>query len=159
LGHRTVHHIAGPVGSYSADSRFQVWETTLRDHDRHVPQAPRVEWTPEAGYRAMQALLTDEVPTAIFAANDQIALGVYRAIQEAGLRIPAEISVVGFDDIPEAAMYPPPLTSIAQDWNALGRRALQTALEFRADSAPEAATLPTRLVTRASTAQPPERHP
>lgn len=153
-GHTTVHHVAGPVGSYAADSRLRAWQSTLRRHDRPVPEAIRGAWTPESGYVAMRALLSREAPTAIFAANDQIALGVYRAIQEAGRRIPEDIAVVGFDDIPEAAMYSPPLTSIAQDWNALGRQALQAALNAQPAVPPQTIALSTHLVPRASTAQP-----
>lgn len=159
LGHRTVHHIAGPVGSYAADSRVRSWETTLRDHGRPVPEALTGDWTPESGYRATQQLLNTGRPSAIFAANDQMALGAYRAIQEAGLRIPDDISVVGFDDVAEAAMYPPPLTSIAQDWTALGRRALRTALELHRGTAPQPVTLATQLVVRASTARASEGDP
>ncbi|HEX5858827.1 MAG TPA: substrate-binding domain-containing protein [Microbacterium sp.] len=158
LGHSTVHHIAGPEGSYAADSRLRTWRTTLRDHGRPSPAPLRGSWTPESGYRAMQELLTADRPSAIFAANDQIALGVYRATQEAGLRIPQDVSVVGFDDIAEAAMYPPPLTTIVQDWTALGRHALRTALEFHTGTTPLAVTLPTRLVARSSTARPNEGH-
>jgi DNA-binding LacI/PurR family transcriptional regulator len=156
LGHHTVHHVAGPVGSYAAESRLSEWATTLQENRRAVPQAPRGDWTPASGYRAMQGLLVQERPSAVFVANDQMALGGYRAIQEAGLRVPDDISVVGFDDVAEAAMYAPPLTTIAEDWDELGRQAVRAALEFRAGRDTPAVTLPTRLVVRRSTAQPTE---
>ncbi|MDP3949503.1 LacI family DNA-binding transcriptional regulator [Microbacterium sp.] len=154
LGHDTVHHIGGPASSYAAESRLSVWATTLRGRDRPLPEAPRGDWTPASGYRAMQTLLERDRPSAIFAASDQMALGVYRAVQEAGLRIPHDISVVGFDDVAEAAMYAPPLTTIAEDWAELGRQAVQAVLEFQAGATPPSVTLPTRLVARDSTAPP-----
>jgi DNA-binding LacI/PurR family transcriptional regulator len=155
LGHDTVHHVAGPSGSYAAESRLAEWEATLRRGGRAVPEALRGDWTPASGYQAMQALLKHDRPSAVFVANDQMALGVYRAIHEAGSRIPADISVVGFDDVAEAAMYAPPLTTIAEDWNELGRQAVRAALESRAGAdTPPAVTLPTRLVVRDSTTSP-----
>jgi DNA-binding LacI/PurR family transcriptional regulator len=158
LGHDTVHHIAGPVGSFAANSRLSDWQTLLRERGRAVPEVLRGDWTPASGYRAAQSLLEEPRPSAIFVANDQMALGAYRAIQEAGLRIPDDVSVVGFDDVAEAAMYSPPLTTIAEDWKELGRQAVRAVLEFRADSAPPRVTLPTRLVERESTAPPRESH-
>ena len=159
LGHETVHHIAGPAGSYAADSRLSDWQTLLRERGRPIPEALRGDWTPASGYLAMQALLQSQRPSAIFVANDQMALGVYRAIHEGGLRIPHDVSVVGFDDVAEAAMYAPPLTTIAEDWKELGRQAVRAALEFNADSAPPQVRLPTRLVARDSTAPPPGSRP
>lgn len=154
LGHDTVHHIAGPPGSYSAESRLSEWAATLQQRGRPVSTALRGDWTPASGYRAMQTLIESERPSAVFVANDQMALGAYRAIQEAGLTIPGDLSIVGFDDVAEAAMYAPPLTTIAEDWTELGRQAVRAALEFHAGPEAPAVTLPTRLVVRESTAQP-----
>lgn len=158
LGHETVHHIAGPEGSYAADRRLRAWRETLRHRDLPVPEAMRGNWTPDSGYHAMRALLQRENPSAVFSANDQMALGVYQALGEAGLKIPTDVSIVGFDDVAEASMYAPPLTSIAQDWTELGRQAVHVALEFHAGRAPRAAALATRLVPRASTAPPQGNH-
>ena len=158
LGHRTVHHIAGPDGSYAAESRLSSWENTLRLHGRMVPGVHRGSWTPASGYRAMQRLLAEESPSAVFVANDQMALGVYRAMHEAGLRIPGDVSVVGFDDVAEAAMYAPPLTTIAEDWTELGRQAVRAALEPHPGTTPPADSLATALVMRDSTARARERH-
>jgi DNA-binding LacI/PurR family transcriptional regulator len=91
--------------------------------------------------------------TAVFAANDQMALGVVRALHELGLRIPKDISVVGFDDIPEAAFFTPPLTTVRQNFNEVGRRALLTLLD-QLESRGRAGTRETiapELVIRAST--------
>ena len=153
LGHETVHHIAGPVGSYAAESRLRVWQETLRRSDRPIPLVVRGDWTPESGLRAMRALLQRERPSAVFSANDQMALGIFEALRQEGLRIPADVSVVGFDDVAEAAMYSPPLTTIAQDWADLGRQAVQAALHGGGGDAPPAVEIATRLVPRASTAR------
>jgi DNA-binding LacI/PurR family transcriptional regulator len=102
----------------------------------------------------MRQLLAEERPTAVFAANDQMALGAYRAIIEAGLRIPQDVSVLGFDDIDEAEMFAPPLTTVRQDWGLLGRESLRVALEMERGAPPEQVQLATQLVLRASTAAP-----
>jgi DNA-binding LacI/PurR family transcriptional regulator len=95
-----------------------------------------------------------ERPTAVFCGNDQSALGAYRAICEAGLRVPEDISVVGFDDIEEAADFAPPLTTVAQDWEAMGAEMIRVAQETLDGGAPQNVVLPARLVVRESTAPP-----
>ena len=80
------------------------------------------DWTADFGYHAGRELLTVRDFTAIFASNDQMALGVMHAVRDAGLEIPRDITVVGFDDIPEAAHFWPPLTTVRQDFAELGRR-------------------------------------
>ncbi|KJL42808.1 MULTISPECIES: LacI family DNA-binding transcriptional regulator [Microbacterium] len=154
LGHQTVHHITGPPGSFSAASRFDAWRDVLAERGRVLPAARPGDWSPGAGYRAMRQLLAEERPTAVFAANDQMALGAYRAIIEAGLRIPQDVSVLGFDDIDEAEMFAPPLTTVRQDWGLLGRESLRVALEMERGAPPEQVQLATQLVLRASTAAP-----
>ena len=90
--------------------------------------------------------------TALFCANDQMALGAYRALREAGLRVPEDVSVVGFDDNDEAAMYAPPLSTVAQDWAVLGELALTTALAMTRGAEPRDSKVPQRFVERESTA-------
>ncbi|KQP68665.1 hypothetical protein ASF40_18465 [Microbacterium sp. Leaf288] len=154
LGHQTVHHITGPPGSFSAASRLDAWRAVLAERGRVLPAARPGDWSPGSGYRAMRQLLAEERPTAVFAANDQMALGAYRAIIEAGLRIPQDVSVLGFDDIDEAEMFAPPLTTVRQDWGLLGRESLRVALEMERGAPPEQVRLATQLVLRASTAAP-----
>jgi DNA-binding LacI/PurR family transcriptional regulator len=92
--------------------------------------------------------------TAVFAANDQMALGLLHAAADAGIRVPEELSVVGFDDIPEAAYFVPPLTTVRQDFGALGERLMHRLaglLDGRPDAADDAVTLGADLVVRAST--------
>ncbi|MFF2486564.1 LacI family DNA-binding transcriptional regulator [Microbacterium sp. NPDC058062] len=154
LGHQTVHHITGPPGSFSAASRLDAWRDVVTERGRALPAARPGDWSPGSGYRAMRQLLAEERPTAVFAANDQMALGAYRAIIEAGLRIPQDVSVLGFDDIDEAEMFAPPLTTVRQDWGLLGRESLRVALEMERGAPPEQVQLATKLVLRASTAAP-----
>ena len=154
LGHQTVHHITGPPGSFSAASRLDAWRDVVTERGRALPAARAGDWSPGSGYRAMRQLLAEERPTAVFAANDQMALGAYRAIIEAGLRIPQDVSVLGFDDIDEAEMFAPPLTTVRQDWGLLGRESLRVALEMERGAPPEQVQLATELVLRASTAAP-----
>lgn len=157
-GHHTIHHITGASGSFFAARRAETWERLLREAGRPVPEPMEGDWSAHSGYLAIRRMLerTDpaDYPTAIFSANDQMALGAYRALGEAGLRIPDDISIVGFDDIEEAVDFSPPLTTIAQDWDLLGREVLRVASESLAGAPPQSVLLPTRLVVRESVAPP-----
>ena len=152
LGHRTVHLIAGPESSFAAAERERGWRLALSEAGAQAPAPNRGDWTAASGHRAATALAADAAVTAVFAANDQMALGAMRAFAEAGRRVPEQISVVGFDDNADAADYLPPLTTVRQDFDALGERAV-AALVDGIEGAPRAVeTLPTALVVRASTA-------
>jgi len=157
LGHTTVHHITGPDDSFSTRARASAWRSVLTERGRPVPAPSAGDWSAASGYLAARTLLEQTRPTALFAANDQMALGAYRAIAEAGLRVPHDISVIGFDDIDEAAMLAPPLTTVGQEWKRLGREAIRVALAMEAGAPPELVRLPTRLIVRDSTAPPPAR--
>ena len=154
LGHPTVHHVAGPERSLPAGNRERAWRAALVEAGRPVPGVVRGDWTPESGYEATRELLATERPTALFVANDQMALGAYRALREAGLRIPEDVSVVGCDDIDEASAFAPPLTTVVMDWDLVGREALRVALGMIKNPAPTALTLPSTLAVRGSTASP-----
>lgn len=151
LGHRTVHHVAGPDRSLPSQSREAAWRATLEEAGRPVPEPVRGDWSPESGYEATRRLLSTERPTALFVANDQMALGAYRALLEAGLRIPEDVSVVGCDDIDEAPAFPTPLTTIVMDWDRVGREALHIALRMIKNPSPSVLVLPSSLVVRDST--------
>ncbi|MEV5069688.1 LacI family DNA-binding transcriptional regulator [Microbacterium sp. LMI12-1-1.1] len=152
LGHETVHHLAGPAGSFAAAERERGWREALAAARAPVPTVVRGDWTSASGFAAASALL-DGGATAVFAANDQMALGLLRAFAEAGSAVPADVSVVGFDDVADAADYRPPLTTVRQDFDALGSRAVAALVEGIEAGAPAAfETVPTRLVVRASTA-------
>ncbi|MFJ1792988.1 LacI family DNA-binding transcriptional regulator [Kitasatospora griseola] len=125
LGHRTVHHLAGPAGWLESQDRQEGWRRALKAAGRAAPAVRTGDWSARSGYEAGQriARLTDV--TAVFCANDHMALGLLRALHETGRSVPGDISVVGFDDIPEAAYFIPPLTTVRQDFGELGRRALE----------------------------------
>ncbi len=112
------------------------------------------DWTAESGYVAGRRLGRDERVTAVFVANDQMALGVMAALQEAGRDVPGDVSVVGFDDIPEAAFFAPALTTVRQELAALGTRSVELLLAVLAGGSPEQVELAPTLVVRRSTAAP-----
>lgn len=122
LGHRTVYHVAGPDEWFEARERERGWRETLQDAGRSIPQILRGDWSPRAGYELGRKLSEEKDLTAVFVANDQMALGVLRALTEAGAGVPGDVSIVGFDDAPGAEFFSPPLTTIRQDFIELGRR-------------------------------------
>ena len=159
LGHETVWHIAGPEESFSAERRVDSWRAVLREAGREVPELLRGDWSAESGYRAGQHLAADPRCTAVFVANDQMAIGVLRALHERGRVVPRDVSVVAFDDIPEAASFLPPLTTVHQDFAEVGHRCVESVLRQIRNDVPEKGTtlVPTHLVVRESTAPPPGR--
>ncbi|NQX12134.1 LacI family DNA-binding transcriptional regulator [Microbacteriaceae bacterium VKM Ac-2855] len=156
LGHTTVWHIAGPPNSYSAHRRKVSWEQTLTEHHAPVPPPLLGDWTSASGVLAGARLAALPEVTAIFAANDQMALGVINALHTAGRRVPEDVSVVGFDDLAESAAFWPPLTTIRQDFALVGEtaiRVLLSAVERRPVGPMD--LVPAELIIRESTAQPP----
>lgn len=151
LGHATVHHLAGPASSFAAAEREAGWRDALADAGVAVPPPLRGDWTSASGHRAVAGRMPDAA-TALFAANDQMALGAMRALAEAGHRVPDDVSVVGFDDVADAADYRPPLTTVRQDFGELGERTVR-ALVAGIEGAPTSVdVVATRLVERESSA-------
>jgi DNA-binding LacI/PurR family transcriptional regulator len=158
LGHTSIAHLAGPDDSMDATERVRGWRAALSAHGL-VAREPLVgDWTPGSGYTLGERLATERGFTAVFAANDQMALGVMHAFAAAGIRIPEDVSIVGFDDIPEAEHFTPPLTTVRQDFADLGRAVMAALLELLSDGVgdgtPALHPEPT-LVVRGSTAAPP----
>jgi DNA-binding LacI/PurR family transcriptional regulator len=158
LGHRTVWHVAGPEESYAADGRAAAWAAALREHGRAVPPMLRGDWSAESGYRAGLRLADEQTCTAVFSSNDQMALGLLRAFRERGRAVPDDISIVGFDDLPDTNAYDPPLTTVHQDFAEVGRRSVDLVMQqIRARrSLPGRTLVATRLIVRNSTAPPDE---
>jgi DNA-binding LacI/PurR family transcriptional regulator len=156
LGHRAVWHIAGPRDWLEAQQRVEGWRSALRAAGVEAPPVLRGDWSPRSGYQLGQRLAEEPGATAVFVANDQMALGVLRALHERGRTIPAAVSVVGFDDIPEAQYFMPPLTTVRQDFAEMGRSAMRLLLDRMQGSAqpPERVTVAPELVVRRSTAPP-----
>jgi DNA-binding LacI/PurR family transcriptional regulator len=156
LGHRTVAHIAGPATWMEAQQRLDGWRDAMDAAGASAPAPLRGDWSPRSGYELGRRLFADRDLTALFVANDQMALGVLRALHEMGREVPGDISVVGFDDIPEAEFFTPPLTTIRQDFGEMGRRAVGVLLEEIAAGgrAPVRSTVAAQLIERASTRPP-----
>jgi DNA-binding LacI/PurR family transcriptional regulator len=166
-GHRTVWHVAGPQDWLEAEARLAGWRAALEEAGAEVPPPLIGDWTPLSGYRAGQELAgrvaaagarrgaSPEV-SAVFVANDQMALGVLRAFREAGLPVPGRVAIAGFDDIPEAEFFAPPLTTIRQDFATVGRASIRLLLDRlentpRATDTAERVVIEPRLIVRAST--------
>lgn len=129
-GHTTVHHVSGPAGWPEARERLAGWRATLQAAGADVSDALPGHWSARSGYEMGQRLAADPAVTAIFCANDHTALGVLRALSEVGRRVPHDVSVAGFDDIPEAPFMIPPLTTVRQDFGEVGRRSMQLLVEI-----------------------------
>ena len=156
LGHRTVHHLSGPPSWLDAEARVEGWREALREAGAPEPGLIPGDWSAASGYERGQQIARDESVTAVLCANDQVALGLIRALSERGRRVPEDVSVVGFDDIPEAEYFLPPLTTVRQDFGELGRRALDTlvGLIFDRDAATAAEPVVPQFVVRSSAAPP-----
>jgi DNA-binding LacI/PurR family transcriptional regulator len=128
LGHREIAHLAGPQDWTEARARREGWRMEMAAAGLRPPEPIVGDWTPDFGYSAGARIATDKDITAVFTANDPIAIGLLSALHDAGRAVPDEISIVGFDNQPETAYLIPPLTTIAQDFPAVGRRAVDTLL-------------------------------
>jgi DNA-binding LacI/PurR family transcriptional regulator len=162
LGHATVHHISGLPSSYPAVARLEAWRDVLRKHHLPVPEPVAGDWSAASGYQAALRLLRDDTCSAIFAANDQMAAGAVRAATDLGRRVPADLSVVGYDDSEMAAYLVPALTTVRQDLRGVGQRCMERLISAMRDGKPLPPTLDLlspELVVRASTGPPGPRDP
>jgi DNA-binding LacI/PurR family transcriptional regulator len=155
-GHQTVWHVSGPVGWSDTAGRIDGWRRTLQEAGAEIPPVIPADWSAASGYQAGQMLARMPEVTAVFAANDHLALGILRALSERGRRVPQDVSIVGFDDVPEAAYFIPPLTTIRPDFAAVGRASLTLLLDQIRSDRPAAGrhTIAPTLVTRSSVAEP-----
>ncbi|KQR18935.1 transcriptional regulator [Agreia sp. Leaf335] len=155
LGHRDILHISGPLDWSDAQSRLRAFHARIRALG--LPKRPHVvgDWTADTGYEFARALTGMPDYTAIFAANDDMALGIMHGLHDRGIAVPHDVSVVGFDDLPTSRHLRPPLTTVEQDFTALGVKALEllhSALESEVSA--RHLKIPSRLVVRESTAPP-----
>lgn len=152
LGHRTVWHVAGPPDWIDARDRVSGWRAALEAEGREVPEPLLGDWSPGTGYELGRRLARRPEVTAILVANDEMAMGLLRAMREAGRRVPGDVSVVGFDDIPQAAYFWPPLTTVRQNFAEVGRQAFALLRERLAGGRPARRRLvEPELVVREST--------
>ena len=156
LGHRQIAHLAGPLAAPDAIERCRGWRDELASADLVAQEPVYGDWSSESGYQFGKSLREETMPSAIFVGNDQMALGVIAALKSRGLLVPQDVSVMGFDDIPDAAFFDPPLTTVNQDFATLGALTMQRVLMAIEEPASTAETtpIPTHLVVRASTAPP-----
>jgi len=155
LGHTDVVHLAGPQDWIEAESRMRGYLDALRDADLSTLPPIRGDWTADFGYFAGVELARRRDFTAVFAANDLMAIGLMHGFRDQGVDVPGQVSVVGFDDIPVAAHVWPPLTTVHQDFPALGQRAVQILLaEIRGEQVPEFVPVTPQLRVRSSSAAP-----
>jgi len=152
-GSRTVVHIAGPPEWQEAQGRVAGWLSALEEAGAEVTPPVAGDWSARSGYQAGRKLARAGAATAIFAANDQMALGVLLALHERGRRVPEDVSVVGFDDMPESAYFTPPLTTVRQDFHEVGRASLRLLLDQIESGARsvDRVVVQSRLVVRRST--------
>jgi DNA-binding LacI/PurR family transcriptional regulator len=152
LGHRTVHHVAVPtMGKHSG--RTEGWKAALTAAGAEIPRVLHATWEPASGYRLGQELAARDDVTAVFCGNDDVAIGVIRAVLDSGKRVPEDVSVVGFDDQPHVAMWRPALTTVRQDFQDLGARAFALlASSVETGGAPSSSTVKPELIIRDSTA-------
>jgi len=163
LGHRTVWHIAGPEDWFETRERVEGWREALSVAGVPAPPLLQGDWSAASGFIAAQELLGSRDPaTAVFAGNDQMALGLLHALYERGLTAPSPISVVGFDDIPESGYFSPALTTVRQDFDEMGRRGVEFLVEMldgHEVASDRVALVTPELVIRSSTAAPVDRTP
>jgi DNA-binding LacI/PurR family transcriptional regulator len=158
-GASTVWHVTGAEGWTETDARLAGWRQELTAAGRTIPEPLHGNWSAASGYQAGIALAGRTDVEAVFVANDQMALGLLRAFAEAGRAVPEDVLVAGFDDVPEAEFYSPPLTTVRQDFATVGRSSVEILIARieDSDSAPiddQPTLVPAQLVIRQSTQRP-----
>ncbi|MEN9961661.1 MAG: hypothetical protein RIS66_74 [Actinomycetota bacterium] len=155
LGHKQIVHVAGPTGWFDSAPRVAGYEAAMESAQLQPKVIPG-DWTVPTGYEIGRNLdIEADKVTAIFAANDHLALGLMRALRQRGYSIPERVSIIGFDDVPEAAYYEPPLTTMRPDFAELGRVAMEMMLgHINREATLRADTLVPELIIRESTASP-----
>ena len=129
LGHTDIAHLGGASEWFDARSRKRGWEAALRDAGLAPGLYLEGDWSPRWAYETGLRLIDEgELPQAIFAVSDHTALGLIRAVTERGLRVPEDVSVVGFDDVEGSDFFRPPLTTVRQDFAALARASIEVLL-------------------------------
>ncbi len=155
LGHRRIGHVSGPQDWVDGRSRAEGWGERLREAGLPDDLLIEGDWSAGSGYRIGRQLAAERTVTALFVGNDQMALGLLRAFNEAGVRVPDDVSVVGFDDQPESGYFTPPLTTVRQDFEELGRRCMNVMLgALEGGGGTGTIVVEPELVVRSSTSAP-----
>jgi len=157
LGHRDIALVEGPQTSPEAAARRRGWRNALRHSGLGAERTVNGDWSSAAGHAAGVQMLAEGLPSAVFAANDQMALGVLSAFAQAGVSVPGDVSVIGFDDVPDAAYYAPALTTVRQDFPALAVKCLEELDRMMLGESGRNVRIRPTVVVRSSTARPPDR--
>jgi len=154
LGHRNICEISGPLNWFGAAARHDGWRETMLAHGLDVSGSVKGDWTAASGYQAALSLLANRSFTALVVGNDQMALGAIRALHAQGIQVPEDVSITGFDDIPDCAYYEPPLTTVRQEFDMLGQLGVTYLIERieHPDTSIEQRIIPTTFIQRLSTA-------
>jgi len=152
LGHTRILHVAGPRNAADAIERVRGWRDELAAQRLEIVPPVHGDWSAASGHR-LGSELDVRPDMAVFVGNDQMSIGLFSALRERGLRVPEDISVIGFDDVPEAGYLFPPLTTVRQEFDVFGEVIMQKVLIAIEESAPltEDTPLPTHLILRQST--------
>ncbi|WP_265520487.1 LacI family DNA-binding transcriptional regulator [Oerskovia flava] len=158
LGHASVLHLSGPLDWFDARERETGWRDALEAHGAEIPDPIACDWSSDCGYdvgrELAESVRAGDGPTAVFASNDQLALGLLRAFWEGGVRVPRDVSVVGFDDVAGAAHFIPPLTTVRQPFAELGRRCMAMVVDALGGAQVRSTQIAPVLVVRDSSAGP-----
>lgn len=155
LGHRRIAHISGQLDTFEARQRLNAWRAQMLKSGLEADLVAIGDWTLQSGYDAVKELMSTGMPTAIFAANDGMAIGALKALSDLGISVPSQMSLVGFDDVPEAAFLIPGLTTVSQDFEELGRQCIKllvSLINHEPQSEVQVAIKP-ELIVRGSTAR------
>ncbi len=152
LGHTRIVHLAGPEQATDASERMRGWRDELAEWRLEAVKPLHGDWSAQSGF-TLGSQLDFQSGDAVFVGNDQMAIGLMSALRHKGLSVPDDVSIVGFDDVPEAAYLFPPLTTVRQDFAALGQMLMQKVLVALEEGTADAVDtpLPTQLVIRDST--------
>ena len=156
LGHRNIAFLTGPDNWMDARQRREAATDEAERNNLKLIDFPG-DWGAQSGYQAGIALASmpkETRPTAVFSANDHMALGLFAAFHKCGISVPSDISVIGFDNVPESEYYSPPLSTVEQDFSSLGHKVLANALHLIEEEETDFAPIPTHLVIRESTSRP-----
>jgi DNA-binding LacI/PurR family transcriptional regulator len=158
LGHKNILHISGPERWFDSKPRRMGYEEAVNEN-KLTPVVAKGDWGTQTGYKVISEWDFKKNPiTAVFAANDLLALGVMRALHDRGIAVPEQVSVIGYDDTPEAQYYEPPLTTMHQDFALLGKEAMEYLVATLNKIEPQKfAPLVPNLVVRKSTGRPPKK--
>jgi DNA-binding LacI/PurR family transcriptional regulator len=154
-GHRRIAHIAGPADWIDGAERANGWKAALLSAGLSADLLVEGDWSAHSGYELGRKIAGERNATAVFAGNDQMALGLLRAFNEVHVRVPEDLSIVGFDNQPESEFFPPPLTTIRQDFEELGQKCMNVMLStINHHTTPGSTLIKPELLIRASTSAP-----